>query len=1028
MSLRPNRLIYVTSFINCLFISLLFNCNIFAQIHSPEYPENRWLSLSAEQYAECNYRLSAQFARNYLNLPDAITNPKQANNKEAVRYYLYASILKLNSNGCIDSAKQIINTTSDPVYKERIAYALAHYYFEHNDLNEAITFYQMAGVHNLDNNEIIDEKFELAYCYFSTKQFDKSEPLLASIKELKEGKYYSAGNYYYGLLAYNENNYTDALQSFDRIKNLQQYKTIVPYYIAEIYYYTSERKKALNYSVELINSKEKLYYDNELHLLVAQCLFEEQRYGEAKTYFEYYEDHTDKIRKEDIYEMGYCYYRGNEWDNAISKFKLLSNTRDSLGQTSMYLLGDCYLKTGDKKSARNAFGLCAEMPFNPGQQEASMILHARLSYEMGYNDDAVTQLNNLLSSYPESKYKDEAKTMLSDLLIKTGSYATAFDHLMGVSDKNEQFNKVYQKVTYNYAIQLFQKGNINAADSFLTLSIAVPADNNYLAVGYFWKGELAYKMHHFPDVISFSQKFLNKNADKEGIAFLCPAATAQHAYLNMGYASMEQNNFTEAQTYFNKAKQPLSEDINSTQVATTREADAVFMQKDYAKAIALYDAIIAEGGLDVDYAKFQKSKILGLQGKKTEKIALLQSLMNAVPYSKFSNGARYELALEYLEENKYDPAITILLPLTENIDARAFTTNAWMKIAFAYQQMNSPEKSIEAYKHLVLEYPSSDQVPAALDAIKSIYIDLGHPEVYNNFLRHNNMTLADSTAMDSTYYSAAESQFASSKWDKAKDAFNAYLHSYPKGIFTLKAHYYRGESNYQLKNYNDALADYDSVLRYPWNDFSENSALRAATISYNQNNNDAALGYFMKLRNSAMSPDKLKEAYKGLLKTNFNVKKYDEAIHYADTLITMPDVDDADMGSAMLYKAKSLQASNKTEDAMNVYRQLDNTKFGLSAAEARYLIAEIYYQQDKLKEAETSANNNIKQSAGYDYWIVKSYILLADILTKEKDYFNAKATLQSIVKNTKIQELKDEASRKLEKVKKAEKQHSKLEE
>ena len=51
---------------------------------------------------------------------------------------------------------------------------------------------------------------------------------------------------------------------------------------------------------------------------------------------------------------------------------------------------------------------------------------------------------------------------------------------------------------------------------------------------------------------------------------------------------------------------------------------------------------------------------------------------------------------------------------------------------------------------------------------------------------------------------------------------------------------------------------------------------------------------------------------------------------------------------------------------------------------------------------------------------------MADVLVKQKDYFNAKATLQSIIKNTKNTELKKEAGQKLTEVKKLEKQVSKL--
>jgi thioredoxin-like negative regulator of GroEL len=88
----------------------------------------------------------------------------------------------------------------------------------------------------------------------------------------------------------------------------------------------------------------------------------------------------------------------------------------------------------------------------------------------------------------------------------------------------------------------------------------------------------------------------------------------------------------------------------------------------------------------------------------------------------------------------------------------------------------------------------------------------------------------------------------------------------------------------------------------------------------------------------------------------------------------------------------------------------------------------LHFKNGKLKEAEETANATIKLASGNDNLTVKTYILLADILTKQNDFFNAKALLQSIVKNTKNDDLKAEASRKLEEVKALEKKQSKLSE
>ena len=68
----------------------------------------------------------------------------------------------------------------------------------------------------------------------------------------------------------------------------------------------------------------------------------------------------------------------------------------------------------------------------------------------------------------------------------------------------------------------------------------------------------------------------------------------------------------------------------------------------------------------------------------------------------------------------------------------------------------------------------------------------------------------------------------------------------------------------------------------------------------------------------------------------------------------------------------------------------------------------------------------IKESGSYDFWLTRSYILLGDIFMQQKDYFNAKATYQSVAQNSTIAELKTEAQQKLDKVTVSDKAASKL--
>lgn len=1013
-----------------LLIALLcpaFSITGYGQVLVPDQPASRNLILAREQYNQEHYTLARQSAMAYLAEPDDKISTERSSNTELAKYLIVTGDLKTNAAGCVANAMQLQETTGDPAYRQRVSFTLAQYFFVHNQLAQAIHYYEATNLDNLTNKEIADLKFELAYCYFNNKQFDKATPLFASIKEIKDGKYFMAGNYYYGLLAYNANKYNEALQSFDKVRDDKEYRTIVPYYIAEIYYFMGNKAKAIEEANAILKGRDKNYYDNEVHLLIAQCYFEDQKYTEAKPFFEYYYEHADKIKKEDLYKIAYCYYRLSDWQNAEEKFKLLSNANDSLGQSSMYLLGDCYMKTGERQSARNAFGICADMPYNTGQQEASMILYARISYETGYNDEALRQLYTLLKTFPASQYKDEANTLLSSLLLKTNNFEEALKYLDKVNNKEKNYWLVFQKATYLYAVQQFRSGDLAKAYSYFNSSLQHAIDPAFECAAYFWKGELAYRMHRYPEALDASQKFIDHKTDKVDLSRISPQATLQHAYLNMGFAAMESNFYSGAQTYFNKAQQARGEDDYSGVMARLREADAVFMQQNYVKAITLYDKISATDTADADYARYQKSIILGLQGKNNDKISVLQALVNRTPASVYNVTALYEIAVTYIELDKYPQALTYLKKITDSTNDKSAAPKAWLKIGYIHQQTNENLQAVEAFKHVVTEYPASEERIAALSALKSLYIQSNLPGAYSQLLKDNNLPSAESASIDSTYYAAAEAQFAAGKWDNAMKAFSNYLQQYPNGVFAIKAHYYRGESYYQLRSFKESLEDFDAVLTHPWNDFSENSARHAAAMAYDNKDYTAAFNYNMKLRmNSGSNEQLLQTAYHGLVKNGYNSGKYAETSAYADSLLAMKGLPADVINEALLYKAKSLQHFDKGDSALATYQQLSTNTNGEIAAEARYHISEIYLQQDSLKDAEEAANETIKLSGGYEYWIVKSYILLGDIFIKQKDYFNAKATLSSIVKHTRNTELKQEATKKLAEVKVLEKQKSKL--
>ena len=165
---------------------------------------------------------------------------------------------------------------------------------------------------------------------------------------------------------------------------------------------------------------------------------------------------------------------------------------------------------------------------------------------------------------------------------------------------------------------------------------------------------------------------------------------------------------------------------------------------------------------------------------------------------------------------------------------------------------------------------------------------------------------------------------------------------------------------------------------------------------------------------------------RGVLRSQYQLQKWTQALENAKDLAAAKGSSADDRALANMAIAKSHQVNGVYDLAITHYKTVVSLNKAALAAEARYEIANCWLQVDKLAEAEKAAFETINKSGSYDYWVTKSYILLGDVFYRQKDYFNAKATFQSVVENTINAELKQEAQTKLNMVIEAESKDSKV--
>lgn len=973
-----------------------------------------------EYYQKAQYNLAYPIFKELqqsLKETDKLNRPVVA---QEIGYYTIASALMQNEERAEQEALDYINLTKNNARVEMMSFQLAEFYFRQQRFSDAVGLYEKANISNLNNREIADMKFHQGYSYFTLQQFAQAKPLLDAIRQMKDDPNYIDANYYYGFIAFRDRNYKQALESFKVVENEPNYESIVPYYIAQIYYVQGKKDEALKYAEDKIKQGKSQYYDLELKQLLGHAYFEKKNYAKAATYLGDYVNRSKKVRREDLYETSYAYYQNSDYTKAIDGFKQLSGKEDSLSQHVMYLLGDSYLKTGQKANARNAFLFASSNSSNPTQKEIARFNYAKLSYELGYQDEALKGLRTFLNDYPNSQYHDETIELLVAALANTNNYKDALSLLEGIQSPSQNVKRLLPRILYGRATEMINDGQLQEADALLNRVLKDPNNASVLPLAEFWKGELAYRNNNVDDAIKYYQAYLNAGAPASGEANL------KNVRYNLGYTYYRKENYPVAKTFF----EPLATNVSLssdalTQDAYVRTADVYFMNKNYSQAKSMYDNVIKMSWPAEDYATFQKAMIAGINNS-TEKINLLKTMIRKFPQSNLLTDANMEIANTYLADERFRDAIPYLNNVINANGNSSLKPQALLKSGIAYYNMNNNDNAVAQFKQLLEKYPNAPEADDALDNLKTIYVAQGRSSDYVAVARQAGKPVSVDTE-DSLAYESAQLQYDNGNTDAALNAYNNYLQRFANGAHSIDANYYRAEIYNARKDWNNALGSYSIVAEKAPNTFAERSILQAARINFFElKNYNEAERYYAQLKQVTSSQENKMEAMRGLLRSQYQLQKWSDAVDNAKDLIAQKSVSADDKALANMAIGKSAQIGGQYDVAVSSFKQVVAVNKAALAAEARYEIANTLFLTGHFPDAEKSAFEVVNKSGSYDWWVTKAYILLGDIYFRQKDYFNAKATFQSVVDNSLNAELKAEAQTKLSKVIEEERQGSKV--
>jgi TolA-binding protein len=149
------------------------------------------------------------------------------------------------------------------------------------------------------------------------------------------------------------------------------------------------------------------------------------------------------------------------------------------------------------------------------------------------------------------------------------------------------------------------------------------------------------------------------------------------------------------------------------------------------------------------------------------------------------------------------------------------------------------------------------------------------------------------------------------------------------------------------------------------------------------------------------------------MESHYFLAQYDSSVFYAQEIIKNGNVNASAQNKASVYIGKAAMAQGDYETAKDEFINTLNTAQDEFGAEAKYLLAEIFYLNKENKQSNEVLVELISVFAAYTEWVGKAFLLMADNYEAMGEVFQAKGTLKSLIENFPLPNIKAQASERL---------------
>lgn len=992
-------------FIAGLFFVLIVQ-GVYAQDQLSQNKVEKLYQLGVELIQHTNYGAARQVFTDFL----AQASPIDSRRSEA-EYYVAFSALNL---GHKDGEKLIDNFIQHNPSSPKAStayYDLATFFYNEGNYVKAGSYYKKVNFPALTSDQQSQGHFNWGYSLFTQKKLDEALEQFNFIKR-QSTPYTPASNYYAGYIEYTKGSYDEALFDLKKAETSPSYATVVPYLIANIYYRQKRYDTLLEYAAALKNRTD-ITNAGDVSMLVAEAYYFKGDYKKAVDSYQQYFDKNAKAETGLYFRAGYANYAAGNVARGIEYLDKAAASKDTVSYYASYYLGILHLKQGNKPLALNAFDYARKNPKDANLAQEGSFHFAKVSYDAGKPDQAISEFERYLKTYPSSAHTTEVKELLAQAYVNGNNFNKAIEYIEGLPSRNQYINQAYQKATYLKGSELFNKEMYPDAVAYFAKSLEHPIDPNYTPLASFWSGEAYSIGRKYEQAINDYQRVVSLGAS-------APADILLQTRYGLGYAHYNSNAYDKALFNFKEFTNKADKNNPNYVDGLIRLADCYYVSKQYDQALSTYSRAKSLKSTDSDYLLLQVGIVQGVQRRYADARSNLSQLIRDYPKSPYREEALYQRAQYEIEQSNYQAAVDGLSQLIREGDNSPYLASAYMKRASAYSNLKQHDKAINDYATVIQKFPADSKAKDALAPLQEALSLVGRSGEIDKYIAAVEISNPNDAQLEGIKFEAAKNQYFEQQYQKAITSLTAFTTSYASSAKVPEARFYIAESHYRLGQFDQAMTIYQQLIQDISFTSGNKVAGRIAEIQFKQGKYEAAVPSFHKLEQLATSKKDKYNAWSGLMESFFLLAKYDSVDIYARLILDQGNINAGAQNKASLYLGKSAMERGDYESAKDEFLNTLNAATDEYGAEAKYLLGLIFYNQKQYKQSyETlvSLNNDFST---YEIWVGKSFLLLAENYIAQNDVFQARATLQSLIDRFPMQLIKDQAAKRLKEIDQAE--------